>query len=241
MLNHKSLPSGTYTTMNLHKLLLVPGFILTLLYAAEINAVTSNRAELFEPLRLFFFLGDNILAVLRHLVMSEKLADSSEYRHGNMVFFDLLGVVVVAYPARVGTILNYMVATATFLYLAKKASMPGNGGGSPLPSDVCSGCDSFPLYDGTPQRSHPNLIAGCFSLRGSLRSGPGLRHWCGGPELVRHLGVCADRSSDRHSDGPLHVLVQPLLCLRLPVRGCCHGQDDPHSHAGQEPVLWSKC
>ncbi|KAI9524573.1 Endoplasmic reticulum metallopeptidase 1 [Dissostichus eleginoides] len=73
--------------------------------------------------------GDNILAVLKYLVNSEKLADSSEYRHGNMVFYDLLGVFVVAYPARVGTILNYMVATATFLYLAKKASMPGNGGG----------------------------------------------------------------------------------------------------------------
>uniref|UniRef100_A0A3Q3M0D2 Endoplasmic reticulum metallopeptidase 1 n=1 Tax=Mastacembelus armatus TaxID=205130 RepID=A0A3Q3M0D2_9TELE len=72
--------------------------------------------------------GDNILAVLKYLIMSEKLADSSEYRHGNMVFFDLLGVVVVAYPARVGTILNYMVAAATFIYLAKKASMPGNGG-----------------------------------------------------------------------------------------------------------------
>uniref|UniRef100_A0A8C5DPR4 Endoplasmic reticulum metallopeptidase 1 n=1 Tax=Gouania willdenowi TaxID=441366 RepID=A0A8C5DPR4_GOUWI len=69
--------------------------------------------------------GDNILAVLKHLVTSEKLANTSEYRHGNMVFFDLLGVVVVAYPARVGSILNYMVATAAFLYLAKKASLPG--------------------------------------------------------------------------------------------------------------------
>lgn len=87
----------------------------------------------FEPHHLeirFLFSGDNILAVLRYLLTSEKLADSSEYRHGNMVFFDLLGVVVVAYPARVGTILNYMVATATFLYLAKKGSLPGNGGGS---------------------------------------------------------------------------------------------------------------
>ncbi|KAF0031484.1 hypothetical protein F2P81_016039 [Scophthalmus maximus] len=73
--------------------------------------------------------GDNILAVLKHLVTSDTLADSSKYRHGNMVFFDLLGVVVVAYPARVGTILNYLVAAATFLYLAKKASLPGNGGG----------------------------------------------------------------------------------------------------------------
>ncbi|XP_077442292.1 endoplasmic reticulum metallopeptidase 1 [Vanacampus margaritifer] len=72
--------------------------------------------------------GDNILAVLKHLLVSEELADSSEYRHGNMVFFDVLGVAVVAYPARVGTILNYMVAVATFLYLARKASQPGNRG-----------------------------------------------------------------------------------------------------------------
>uniref|UniRef100_A0A673YAU5 Endoplasmic reticulum metallopeptidase 1 n=1 Tax=Salmo trutta TaxID=8032 RepID=A0A673YAU5_SALTR len=70
--------------------------------------------------------GDNILAVLKHLVMSEELADSSEYRHGNMVFFDLLGMVVVAYPARVGTIINYMTAMATFLYLFKKCSHPSN-------------------------------------------------------------------------------------------------------------------
>lgn len=85
--------------------------------------------------------------------MSEKLADSSEYRHGNMVFFDLLGVVVVAYPARVGTILNYMVATATFIYLAKKASLPGNGGGS-----------SFPLVDSCHVMLFPVLgVSGMFS------------------------------------------------------------------------------
>ncbi|KAF1377553.1 hypothetical protein PFLUV_G00201980 [Perca fluviatilis] len=82
--------------------------------------------------------GDNILAVLRYLVMSDKLADSSEYRHGNMVFFDLLGVVVVAYPSRVGTILNYIVATATFLYLAKKASRPGNWGGRYVRDLACA-------------------------------------------------------------------------------------------------------
>ncbi|KAM3874110.1 endoplasmic reticulum metallopeptidase 1 [Diretmus argenteus] len=82
--------------------------------------------------------GDNILAVLKHLLMSKELADSSQYRHGNMVFFDLLGVVVVAYPARVGTILNYLVATATFLYLAKKASRPGNGGGRYVRELACA-------------------------------------------------------------------------------------------------------
>ncbi|XP_041916512.1 endoplasmic reticulum metallopeptidase 1 isoform X3 [Alosa sapidissima] len=73
--------------------------------------------------------GDNILAVLKHLVMSEKLADASEYRHGNMVFFDLLGLVVVAYPARVGTIINCIVTMATFFYLGKKCMLPSNMGG----------------------------------------------------------------------------------------------------------------
>ncbi|XP_019723557.1 endoplasmic reticulum metallopeptidase 1 [Hippocampus comes] len=82
--------------------------------------------------------GDNILAVLKHLLMSEELADSSEYRHGNMVFFDVLGMVVVAYPARVGTILNYMVAVATFIYLARKASQPGNRGGRYVRNLACA-------------------------------------------------------------------------------------------------------
>uniref|UniRef100_A0A8C1X8R9 Endoplasmic reticulum metallopeptidase 1 n=1 Tax=Cyprinus carpio TaxID=7962 RepID=A0A8C1X8R9_CYPCA len=40
--------------------------------------------------------GDNILSVLKHLVMSDELADSSAYRHGNMVFFDLLGSTCIA-------------------------------------------------------------------------------------------------------------------------------------------------
>uniref|UniRef100_A0A8C2I3M0 Endoplasmic reticulum metallopeptidase 1 n=1 Tax=Cyprinus carpio TaxID=7962 RepID=A0A8C2I3M0_CYPCA len=72
--------------------------------------------------------GDNILSVLKHLVMSDELADSSAYRHGNMVFFDLLGVTVVAYPARVGTIINYMAAVATVIYLGKKSMLTSNAG-----------------------------------------------------------------------------------------------------------------
>lgn len=91
--------------------------------------------------------------------MSEKLADSSEYRHGNMVFFDLLGVFVVAYPARVGTILNYVVAAATFLYLAKKASRPGNGGGSPFPPSSSSFQASFPRKTSQDRFSSPSQVA----------------------------------------------------------------------------------
>uniref|UniRef100_A0A8C0V5V2 Endoplasmic reticulum metallopeptidase 1 n=1 Tax=Cyanistes caeruleus TaxID=156563 RepID=A0A8C0V5V2_CYACU len=68
--------------------------------------------------------GDNILAVLKYLATSEKLAKSFEYRHGNVVFFDILGLFVLAYPARVGTIMNYITATVAFFYLSKKVLQP---------------------------------------------------------------------------------------------------------------------
>uniref|UniRef100_A0A8D0FPZ1 Endoplasmic reticulum metallopeptidase 1 n=1 Tax=Strix occidentalis caurina TaxID=311401 RepID=A0A8D0FPZ1_STROC len=71
-----------------------------------------------------FLIGDNILAVLKYLATSDKLAKSFEYRHGNVVFFDVLGLFVVAYPARVGTIMNYITAATAFLYLSKKLLQP---------------------------------------------------------------------------------------------------------------------
>lgn len=77
-------------------------------------------------------------------------------------------------------------------------------------------------------------------LRRSLCSRSGLCHRCCPPELVHHPALSAHRSSARHSAGSLHVLVQPLLCFCLLVWDRCYGQDDPHSHAGQELVLWSK-
>uniref|UniRef100_A0A8C4LZM5 Endoplasmic reticulum metallopeptidase 1 n=1 Tax=Equus asinus TaxID=9793 RepID=A0A8C4LZM5_EQUAS len=68
--------------------------------------------------------GDNILAVLKYLATSDMLATSSKYRHGNMVFFDVFGLFVIAYPSRVGSIINYMVVMAVVLYLGKKFLQP---------------------------------------------------------------------------------------------------------------------
>ncbi|KAK1334507.1 hypothetical protein QTO34_005513 [Cnephaeus nilssonii] len=68
--------------------------------------------------------GDNILAVLKYLATSDVLVSSSKYRHGNMVFFDVLGLFVIAYPSRVGSIINCMVVMAGVLYLGKKLLQP---------------------------------------------------------------------------------------------------------------------
>ncbi|CAJ0940492.1 unnamed protein product [Ranitomeya imitator] len=64
--------------------------------------------------------GDNILGVLKYLASSPLLADSSEFRHGNLIFFDVSGLFVVSYPARIGTIINYVIAAVTLFYLSKK-------------------------------------------------------------------------------------------------------------------------
>ncbi|XP_038068200.1 endoplasmic reticulum metallopeptidase 1-like [Patiria miniata] len=60
--------------------------------------------------------GDNIQALATHLANSSTLHEGiEEDPHGSMVFFDLLGLIMVAYPARVGVILNSVVVGAVFL------------------------------------------------------------------------------------------------------------------------------
>ena len=64
--------------------------------------------------------GDNILALVKSIINSPFLADPGEYRHGAMVFFDFLGVVMVHYPERIGFVLNSAAAALAVLCLLKK-------------------------------------------------------------------------------------------------------------------------
>ncbi|XP_006816631.2 endoplasmic reticulum metallopeptidase 1-like [Saccoglossus kowalevskii] len=50
--------------------------------------------------------GDNILALIKHIANSPYLEDPEEYRHGDMIYFDVLGFFLVAYPVRIATLLN---------------------------------------------------------------------------------------------------------------------------------------
>jgi hypothetical protein len=94
---------------------------LLLLYkVVHVNHIQIVYSVLFS----FLLIGDNILAVLKYLATSDMLASSSEYRHGNMVFFDVFGLFVIAYPSRIGSVINYMVVVAVVLYLSKKLMQP---------------------------------------------------------------------------------------------------------------------
>lgn len=83
-----------------------------------------------QILNIYYFSpqGDNILAVLKYLANSDIATKSQEYRHGNVVFFDVLGMFIVAYPARVGAIMNCIIASVAMLYLGKKVLQPRKRG-----------------------------------------------------------------------------------------------------------------
>ncbi|KAK2523755.1 endoplasmic reticulum metallopeptidase 1 [Columba livia] len=101
----------------------IPGIDLAFIengYIYHTEYDTSNRISTDSIQRA----GDNILAVLKYLATSDKLAKSFEYRHGNVVFFDVFGLFVLAYPARVGIIMNYITAAIAFFYLSKKILQP---------------------------------------------------------------------------------------------------------------------
>ncbi|XP_072260331.1 endoplasmic reticulum metallopeptidase 1-like isoform X3 [Pyxicephalus adspersus] len=67
--------------------------------------------------------GDNVLGVLKYLASSQILADSSEYRHGKLVFFDVMGLFVLSYSAYIGTNVNYIIGIVTLLYLSIKCKL----------------------------------------------------------------------------------------------------------------------
>lgn len=64
--------------------------------------------------------GENILALVKSILNSPFLADPGEYRHGAMVFFDFLGIVMVHYPERTGAVINIATSFVVVLCLIKK-------------------------------------------------------------------------------------------------------------------------
>ena len=68
------------------------------------------------------FAGENLLALVKTLANSPYLADPGEYRHGSVVFFDVVGLFMVLYPARLGVIIN-TVTVATVIITALRRAM----------------------------------------------------------------------------------------------------------------------
>ncbi|KAK3709030.1 hypothetical protein QZH41_014908 [Actinostola sp. cb2023] len=64
--------------------------------------------------------GENVFSVLMEMANSPLLKDPGEYRHGSMVFFDFMGLFMVHYPERIGTIINSVTFVVASLLILKK-------------------------------------------------------------------------------------------------------------------------
>ncbi|XP_076821076.1 endoplasmic reticulum metallopeptidase 1-like isoform X2 [Clavelina lepadiformis] len=65
--------------------------------------------------------GDNILAVVDHLVKSPSslLPNPGSYRHGALAFMDFLGIFMITLPMRMLSILNMLFSVGPIIYLAR--------------------------------------------------------------------------------------------------------------------------
>ncbi|KAK3090660.1 hypothetical protein FSP39_013471 [Pinctada imbricata] len=82
---------------------------------------TKNDKPKFIPDGCLQRAGENILALMTNIASSPKLADPGVDRHGEMVFFDVVGLFMVHYPKRIGTVINSVVVALAFFYIIKKS------------------------------------------------------------------------------------------------------------------------
>ena len=64
--------------------------------------------------------GDNVFNLIKSLVNSPYLEEPAEYKHGNLVFFDILGTFVVHYPKRLGVLLNNLTSFVVIMYIMQR-------------------------------------------------------------------------------------------------------------------------
>ncbi|XP_065226091.1 endoplasmic reticulum metallopeptidase 1-like isoform X2 [Planococcus citri] len=58
--------------------------------------------------------GDNMLPLILRIANSEHISNIQEYQHGNLVFFDFLGTFIVSGKELIATVINALVAAASF-------------------------------------------------------------------------------------------------------------------------------
>ena len=89
--------------------------------------------------------GENVLGVLKGMSVSPYLENPAEYKHGNLVFFDVLGSFIIRYPKRIQLILNNLTCVIVLLVFVQKLvrSNLSSGKGKSLP--VYLPCFVLPL------------------------------------------------------------------------------------------------
>ena len=72
--------------------------------------------------------GENILGLLRKLSSSPQLANPGDEKHGTMIYFDVVGYMMIYYPQSVAVFINSaLVAAILFKILRRSFSAIASG------------------------------------------------------------------------------------------------------------------
>ncbi|XP_041356621.1 endoplasmic reticulum metallopeptidase 1-like [Gigantopelta aegis] len=71
--------------------------------------------------------GENVMSLLTTLASSPQVVHPREEKHGNMVFYDVVGFFMVYYPHNVAVIINWSVVVLMLVFCAKKVSLSKGG------------------------------------------------------------------------------------------------------------------
>ena len=64
--------------------------------------------------------GENVLALLREVANSPSLSNpDADDLHGNVIFFDIFGIITVVYPEKVSMVMNFVLAFLVALLMIK--------------------------------------------------------------------------------------------------------------------------
>ena len=80
--------------------------------------------------------GDNLLALVRAIGNSSFLVNPGEYRHGQQVYFDIVGLIMINYPARIGVIINTVTALVVFMGVVRKVILGNRKQGQTFSTDT---------------------------------------------------------------------------------------------------------
>lgn len=93
---------------------------------------------------LRIIVGENILALLRKLSSSPQLANPGHEKHGTMIYFDLVGLIMIYYPQSVAVFINSaLIAAIVFRILRRTFSVIASGMGFRL---ECYEQELFPVF-----------------------------------------------------------------------------------------------
>ncbi|GAB1611077.1 endoplasmic reticulum metallopeptidase 1-like [Argonauta hians] len=97
----------------------IPGLDIAYVTNGYVYHTKNDRMEFIQP-GCIQRGGENLKNLLETIASTPKLADPGADRHGNMVFYDIVGLFMLAYPKRIAGIINIVIVLCNLLVIFRR-------------------------------------------------------------------------------------------------------------------------